>query len=530
MRINPFATAVSLTASLGTALAVATVPAAAAVGYDTYHFNNDRTGWNPNETILTAAAVSSGHFHLLRFLAADSVVYAQPLYAPGVTVGATKHNLAIVASENDSVYAYDADSGKLVWKRSFISPSAGITAVSVNSVGGCGQITPTIGISSTPAIDPTTNTLYLDAKIQIIKGSATTYEHQIHAIALSTGADRVAPVVVAATVRLDDGTMQSFGAQWQQNRAGLLLSRGAVYVGFGSSCDQHGKTVHGWIFAFDKTTLRTLAVLNTARSSSESSLGSVWQGTYALAADAYGSVYFTTGNGSFDADSGGSDFGESIVRATPSLTIADYFSPFDESTQSDEDQDIGSVGVMLLPSVPGSSAQLAISGIKSGTMFLLDRADLGRFNASADRSLQDVTLENNPNSLYGGPAYYNGFVYWGAGLEPMKAFALHLGAHPSLTLSSQTANSFPGEGGEIPSVSSNGTVAGSAVVWATTRAGQGGTIEMYAYDARNLGRLLWHGEVGIWRASGDAFLTPTVADGHVFVGGSGYGVAEYGLR
>jgi len=530
MRISSFALALSLIASIGMPLAVAPAPATAAQGYYTYHFNNDRTGWNPNETILSAAAVASGHFHLLRFLAADSVVYAQPLYAPGITVGTAKHNLAIVASENDSVYAYDADSGALVWKRSLIAPAAGITAVSVNSVGGCGQITPTIGISSTPVIDPTTNTLYLDAKIQITKSGATTYQHQIHALSLSTGADRVAPVVVAGSVRLDDGTTQAFRAQWQQNRAGLLLQRGAVYVGFGSSCDANGNSVHGWVFAFDKTTLRTVALLNTARSSSRSTLASVWQGTYALAADAYGSVYFATGNGSFDADSGGSDFGESVVRATPALTIVDYFSPFDEGTQSNEDQDIGSVGVMLLPSIPGSTAQLAISGIKSGTMYLLDRADLGRFNAAADRSLQDVTLENNPNSLYGGPAYYNGFVYWGAGLEPMEAFALHLGAHPSLTLSSQTVNSFPGEGGEIPSVSSNGTVAGSAVVWATTRPGQGGMIEMYAYDARNLGKLLWHGDVGVWRASGDAFLTPAVADGHVFVGGSGYAVAEFGLR
>jgi hypothetical protein len=301
-------------------------------------------------------------------------------------------------------------------------------------------------------------------------------------------------------------------------------------VGFGSSCDAMGNTVHGWVFAFDKTTLRTTAVLNTASSSSSSNLGSVWQSTYGLAADADGNVYFATGNGSFDADSGGSDFGESVVRTTPSLTVADYFSPFDESDQSNADQDIGSVGVMLLPNFTGSTAELAISGIKAGTMYLLNRENLGKFNASADRSLQDVTLENSDDSLYGGPAYYNGYVYWGASGQPMDAFALHLGTHPTLTLSSQSANSFPGEGGEIPSVSSNGTVAGSAVVWATTRPGQGGTIELYAYDARSLGKLLWHGDVGVWRASGGAFLTPTVADGHVFVGGSSYGVAEYGLR
>jgi hypothetical protein len=527
LRISSFTTAILFAAGLGTAPAAA---AAVTGGYYTYHFDNGRTGWNPYETVLSAAAVASGHFHLLRFLPADSVVYAQPLYAPSITVGKTKHDLAIVATENDSVYAYDADSGALVWKRSFIAPRAGITAVSTASVGNCPQITPTIGISSTPVIDPTTDTLYLDAKIQITKGASTTYQHQVHALSLSTGADKVAPVVVAASVRLGDGATQAFDAQFQQNRPGLLFANGNIYVGFGSSCDGESRTVHGWIFAFDKNTLRTVAVLNTARSSSGSYLGSIWQGTYGLAADSSGNLYFATGNGSFDADSGGSDFGESIVRATPQLTVSDYFSPFDEGTQSNADQDIGSVGVMLLPNFTGSNARLAVSGIKSGTMFLLDRDNLGRFNASADRSLQDVTLENSENSLYGGPAYYNGVVYWGAGGQPMEAFGLHLGTHPTLALNSRSANSFPGEGGEIPAVSSNGTVAGSAVVWATTRPAQGGMIEMYAYDARNLGKLLWHGEVGIWRASGDAFLTPAIAGGHVFVGGSSYAVAEYGLR
>jgi hypothetical protein len=524
MRITSFATAVLLAAGVSTA------PATAAGGYYTYHYDNNRSGWNSAETVLNTAAVASGQFHLVRLLAADSVVYAQPLYAPAITVGAVKHNLAIVATENDSVYAYDADSGALIWKRSLIAPAAGITAVSTASVGGCGQITPTIGISSTPVINPATNTLYLDAKVQITSGGVTTYQHQIHALALDTGADRVAPALVAATVRLADGTTQTFNAQWQQNRPGLLYANGLVYVAFGSSCDARASTSHGWVFAFDRNTLRLVSVLNTARSSTYSTLGSVWQGTYGLAADGTGHVYFATGNGSFDADSGGSDFGESVVRTNAYLTIVDYFTPFDEATQSDGDQDIGSVGVMLLPDFPSSSAQLAVSGIKSGTMYLLDRDNLGKFNSSADRSVQDVVLENRHDSLYGGPAYANGVVYWGAGGQPMEAFTLHLGAYPTLTLSSQTANAFQGEGGEIPSVSSNGTVPGSAVVWATTRPDQGGTIDLYAYDARNLGKLLWGGAVGIWQASGDAFLTPTVAGGHVFVGGSGYGVAEYGLH
>ena len=446
-------------------------PASAATGYYTYHFDNGRTGWNPNEKTLTAAAVGSRRFHLVRYLRADSVVYAQPLYAPGIAVAGAKHDLALVATENDSVYAYDANDGALVWRRSFIDPAAGVSAVSTSSVGGCGQITPTIGISSTPVIDPSTATLYLIAKIQITKGGTTTYHHQLHALDLADGKDRVAPAEVRATVVLADGSRQSFNPQWQQNRPGLVLANGTVYAGFGSSCDSDANAVHGWIFAFNCTTLHTVAVLNTATSSAGSYLGAVWQSTYGLAADTAGNLYFATGNGSFDADSGGGDYGESVLRVNPRLTVTDYFSPGDEGTLSNADQDIGSVGVMLLPNLPNSSAHLAVSGVKSGTMYLLDRDDMGRFNASADRALQEIALEKADDSLYGGPAYYNGYVYWGASDQPMEAFALTLAPKPKLTLRSRSANVYPG-GGEIPAVSSDGTVAGSAVVWATTRPGQ----------------------------------------------------------
>jgi hypothetical protein len=526
MRIRSFAAAAVLAAGIGAAPGFGVAPAAAATGYYTYHFDNYRLGWNAKETTLTAASVHS-HLRLVRLLATDSVVYAQPLYAPGIVVNGVKHNLAILATENDSVYAYDADTGARVWVRAFARPSAGVTAVSPSSVNNCNQITPTIGISSTPVIDPTTNTLYVLPKLQVTRGNTTTYYHILHAISLSNGADRVAPVAVHATVKLGDGTTQSFDDQWQQNRPGLLLSNGMVYAGFGSSCDSLGSTVHGWIFAWNAKTLGLAAVLNTATSSASSQLGAVWQATYALAADSTGNVYFATGNGSFDADSGGSDFGESIVKTTPNLVVSDYFSPFDESNLSNGDQDMGSVGVMLLPNFSGSNFHLAVSGIKSGVMYLLDRDNMGKFNASADRSLQDVTIEKSYDSLYGGPAYYSTFVYWGGGNQPMGAYKLQLGTHPSLTLTSQTSNSFPGEGGEIPAVSSNGTVPGSAVVWATTR---GNPIYLYAYDARNLSTTLYSGEVGQWDASGGAFLTPTVADGHVFVGGSGYSVAEFGVN
>jgi len=518
-----------LYAALAVSLGALTATASATTGhtgYYTYHFDNDRTGWNPNETSLTQASVSSSLFARIRTLGADSVVYAQPLYVPNVIVGGVSHNLVLIATENDTLYAYDADTGKSVWARSFIQPSRGSTAVSISSVGNCNQITPTIGISSTPVVDSSTLTLYLDDKSQLTAGGSTTYHDYVRAIDLTTGHDRVQPAEVGGSVAIAGGGTDVFQDQWQQNRAGLALANGNVYVGFGSSCDENASVTHGWLFAYNASTLKTTAIFNTTTTSADDYLGSIWQATYAPAVGPSGNIYIATGNGAFDAAAGGTDFGESVVRLDPSLQVLDYFSPSDEADQSNNDQDIGSVGVML---VPGTNPQVAISGIKSGVMYVLYGANLGGFH-STDQVPQEVTLENADNSLYGGPAYYNGSVYWGASNQPMEAFALTTSPSAKLTYTSETSNSFGGEGGEIPGVSSNGTKAGTAIVWATTRPSQGSMIQLYAYNATNLSHMLYAGTVGPWEAEGDAFLTPTIADGHVFVGGAGYGVAEFGLK
>jgi outer membrane protein assembly factor BamB len=526
---SPFVYAFSFAFAAALLATCGSEPAGAATGQYTYHFDNNRTGWNNRETTLTTANVSSSHFGLVRTLAADSVVYAQPLYAPGILVGSVRHNLAIVASENDTVYAYDADTGKLVWIRSFTDPSQGITSVSLSSLNGCDQVSPTIGISSTPVIDPSTDILYLIDKIQVTRNGTTAYQFQMRGLDLHSGRDRIPWTAIGATVKLGDGSSQSFNPQMQNNRPGLLLANGRVYAGFGSCGDKNPAVVHGWVFAFDASTLKQVAVLNTASSSVNSTLGSVWQATFGLSADANGNLYFSTGNGSFDADTGGSDYGESVLRTDANLNVTDYFSPFDENTLSNEDQDIGSSGVMLIPDIPNSSAHLAIAGMKEGTMYLLDRDNLGRFNASADRALQEVVMRNYSDSLFGGPAYYSGTIYWCAWGEPLMSYQLNLSPTPRLALRTMTSNVF-GQGGTIPSVSSNRTLAGTAIVWATTRPSKGSTIQLYAYDATNLAKTLYVGTVGTWEADKIAFLSPTIADGHVFVSGAGYGVAEFGLH
>lgn len=505
-------------------------PALANLGYYTYHYDNERTGWNPHETSLSSASVASKRFGLVRTLAADSVVYAQPLFVPQLQTKFGIRNVAFIASEGDSVFAYDADDGKLLWRRNFTDPAAGITAVTRDSVADCNAISPTIGISSTPVIDPARKTLYVVDKIQTTRGGNTTYENDLHALDLRDGTDRVAPAVIAGSAKTSDGTIATFNDQKQQNRPGLVLANGAVYVAFGSSCDAVPGGVHGWMFAYAASSLRNVAVLDTTASSANAYLGAIWQSTVAPAVDPSGDLYFATGNGTFDANVGHASYGDSILRTSPDLRVKDYFAPANDYALEAADQDVGSAGVMLVPYGRNTPEHLAVGGVKSGTMFLLDRNHLGRYDATGDRVLQEVTLENMPDSLYGAPAYYAGSIFWGAGGQPMQAFALSYSPTPHLTQGTHTRNSFPGEGGEIPAVSSDGTKAGSAVVWATTRASLGGTIELYAYDARDLGRTLFSGSVGTWQSTGDAFLTPTVAAGHVFVPGAGYGVAEFGLR
>ncbi len=459
-----FARAVAMASAAAVAAIAApglTQPVSVQPEYLTYHFDNARTGWNPHESMLTASAVASKRFGLIRVLPSDSVVYAQPLYVKGIRTARGVHDLVIVANEADRVYAYDPSSGALVWHRDFTDWAAGVTPQDRMTVDDCNQIAPTIGISSTPVVDRKTQTLYVVDKLQTNKGMTITWRHELRALDLRTGLDRQAPAVISGSVRNADGTTTTFADQHQQNRPGLVLANGTVYIAFGSSCDETAGTVHGWMFGYDARSLGKIATFATTSSTLNSYLGSVWQSTYAPAADAAGNLYFSTGNGSFDADKGGHDYGDAVLRLNRDLGVVDYFAPSNDQVLNNTDQDVASNGVMLVPDTAGR--RLAIAGAKNGVLYLLDRDSLGHF-ASPDRALQEITLEDAPNSLYGGAAYYPGYVYWGAGMQPMQQFALTTSPAPRLTARAHTPNAFPGEGGEIPAVSSNGTSDGSAVV------------------------------------------------------------------
>ncbi|MBV9103023.1 MAG: hypothetical protein JO060_05485 [Candidatus Eremiobacteraeota bacterium] len=494
----------------------------------TFHNDSLRTGWNSAETRLTQATVSSSQFGVRATLAVDGNVYAQPLYVHGAMILGATHNVLIVATENDSVYAFDADTGATLWHTSFIDPTRGITAA---PGGTCKQIQPWVGISSTPAIDRATQRIYVVAKTERTAGSKVIDANTLHALSLATGQDAVPPVLITGSARLSDGSRVRFDQTLDRNRPGLLLSRSNVYVGMGSNCDDDGDAVHGWVFAYRARSLKRVAVFNTTTDVARIYLATLWQSTYGLAADQNGSVYFATGNGAFDAYPSGNNYGDSVLRLSETLRVQDYFRPYYLPIQSDDD--LGSGGVMLLPPQPGSFPNEAVVAGKHGAIELMDRDHLGEYTPSGpDHVLFELPY---PGSVYGGPAYFadalGTFVYYAIGPESLQAYALTT-SPPALTLSSLTATEFP-FGGTIPSVSSNGTRPGTGIVWAVVRARYTGPsstpLMLAAFDADDLSRQLFAGPFGVWQnPQGFPMLTPTIADGKVFVGGSAT-VTVFGL-
>ena len=425
-------------ASLLAAGSATAFAAPASDGTYTFHYDNGRTGWNPHETALTVASVSSKRFGLVGTLATDSVVYAEPLYVPGVRVGGVAHDLVVAVTENDTAYGFDAHSGATLWKHSVLAAKQAPQPIS--SVNGCNQITPAIGISSTPVVDASAHSLYLVAKF-VDSSNGTTYHAQLRSLDLATGRENRPAAEIGGTVTLNNGNgaKHVFTPQWQQQRAALLLDRGVVYIGFGSSCDENASFVSGWMFAYDPHSMKQLALFNTATDYLGSNgyyMDSIWQGTYGPAADDAGGIFFATGNGEFDANvAGGKNYGDTVLHLTPNLHVADWFTPFDQQTLSNNDLDVGSAGVMLVPPAGTGSHRFAVAGGKNGKIFLLDRDHLGGFTRGGpDDVLQEIA--GPANSLFGGPAFYDRTVYQGFGGQPLVAYALATSPKPALIPSS----------------------------------------------------------------------------------------------
>jgi hypothetical protein len=471
-----------------------------------YHNDLARTGQNLNEKLLTPASVSSAHFGRLFSYPVDGQVYTQPLYLPGVIIpGKGIHNVVFIATEHDSVYAFDADNDLAapLWQVSFLNPAQGITTAASADLS-CSSIAPEVGITATPVIDQATGTLYVVAMTE--ETSSGNYVHRLHALDVATGAEKAgSPVEIQASVpgTGNGNTIVPFEPWLYKERAGLLLLNGVVYTSWSSQCDSGN--YHGWIIGYDTKTLQQAAVFTDTPNWDA---GSFWQGGAAPAADASGNIYVVSANGTFDANLGGSDLAESILKLSTGqgLAVADYFTPYDADALSDKDLDLGSSGALLLPDGAGSPAHphLLVSGSKSGTVYLVDRDHLGQFQPDGNSQIVQ-SLQSAVGPIFGIPAYFNNTVYFSAAHDQVKAFSIRAGllSTAPVSASSSTFAMF----GTVPSISANG--AANGILWTIDPAGM-----LHAYDAADLSHQLYQGSIG----SSVKFSTPTIANGKVYVG------------
>src|SRR5579872_4342997 len=394
----------------GVAAVIFSLPLFAQVNVLTYQYDNTRAGQNLNEVLLTKSNVNANQFGKLFSYPVDGQIYGQPLYLGGVNVaGKGFHNVVFVATEHDSVYAFDADSSPTnaasLWEVHFTNGTT-VTTVPASDVN-CGQIDPEIGITGTPVIDSASGTIYVVAMTKII-GITTSYAQQLHALDVTSGAERPgSPVTVQASFpgKGEGGSTVVFQPKNYKQRPGLLLLNGVVYTSWSSHCDIG--TYHGWLIGYDENTLQQVVMYNNTPNANQ---GSFWAGGAAPAADANGNIYVVAGNGAFDAESGGTDLGESFIKLSSAngLRVEDYFTPFNFSPLDSQDLDVGSAGVALLGDEAGSASHphlMAGSG-KEGRIYLLDGDNLGHWQAGSDSQIVG-SVAGAVGGLFGNPAYFN---------------------------------------------------------------------------------------------------------------------------
>ncbi|BAV34081.1 pyrrolo-quinoline quinone [Sulfuricaulis limicola] len=493
-----------------------------AVNVLTYHNDNARTGQNLQETLLTPANVNGTTFGKLFSYPVDGSVYAQPLYATNVRIAGQLHNVVFVATEHNSVYAFDADNKTSVplWRTSFIDPVNGITTVPSRDTN-CDDINPEIGITSTPVIDSVTGILYV---VAMTKENGA-YAHRLHALDIATGNEKFGTGMklqasVPGTAAPNDGKGRLvFNSLLENQRAALLLSNNVLYIATGSFCDLGNH--HGWVLTYDSKTLNLLGAFSSTPNGNE---GGIWQSGGGAAADANGSIYLITGDGSFDAASGGSNYGNTFLKLSgAALTVADYFTPFNQATLAAVNGDLGSGGALLLPDQSAGPAHLLVSAGKQGTIYLLNRDNMGKFQAANDSQI--VQSLPRPYPLFGTPAYFKNTVYMAAAGDRLNAYVLSNG---QLSLSKQSTSIF-GWPGATAVISANGSTDG--IVWALETNGSGAPAVLHAYSAADVSIELYNSNQNSGRDyPGPAikFSVPTVANGKVYVG-SQYQVSVFGL-
>jgi outer membrane protein assembly factor BamB len=443
-------------------------------------------------------------------------------------LGGSAHNVVFVATENASVYAFDSDSGTVLWQKTLLA-----SGEMPSDDRGCSQVMPTIGVTATPVIDRSAGAHGVIYVVAMSLDASQNYHQRLHALDVTTGAEQFnGPAEIAAIYPAAGGGSNTFDAGSYEERAGLLLLNGVIYTSWTSHCDFSPYT--GWLIAYNSSTLAQTAVLNVAPNSAGGG-PAIWMAGGGPAADSSGNIYVLTANGVFDTtlDANGfpsqGDYGNSFLKistAGGTLKVTDYFAMYNEATESNGDVDLGSGGAMLLPDVTdsgGATRHLVVGAGKDGNLYVVNRDSMGKFNPSSNQIWQEL-----PGVLGGGiwstPAYFNGTVYYGPSGGRLLAFTLSkamLAASPA----SQSTINF-GYPGTAAAVSANGSANG--IVWAHEN---GGAAVLHAYDASNLAHELYNSTQAAGRDSfgaGNKFITPTIADGKVFVGTTN-GVAVFGL-
>jgi hypothetical protein len=491
----------------------------------TWHNDNSRTGQNLNETILTLSNVNATQFGKKFTRSVDGRIYAQPLYVPNVSVPSKgTHNVVYVATENDSVYAFDGDGTPAtpLWHRGFTNPAKGITAVPCADTPNCGPVGPVAGITGTPVIDSTSKTLY----VVVFTKENGSYFQRFHALDITTGAEKFAgPVVIQASVPGTGvgsvGGTITFDPRLHNQRAGLLLSNGVVYIAWASFGDLGN--YHGWVLGYNATTLKLEAVFNDTPNGRQ---GGIWQSGGGLsAAPGESAVFLQTGNGTFDANlTGGLDYGDSFLRlsTTGGFFVADYFTPDNQSTLDDLDLDLGSGAGLIPPTQSGPFPHEIISAGKDGIIYVVNRDNMGKFNSSRNNVIQ--TVIGSVDGYYRSPAYFHNAVYYSGWADFLDRYTLTNGLLSALPVSESPTKLTHGS---TPSISANGTTNG--IVWALEHISLTSSV-LHAYDASDVSKELYNSSQKGTRDSivGSNLSVPTIANGKVYVG-TFSGLAVYGI-
>ncbi|MDP9291796.1 MAG: fibronectin type III domain-containing protein, partial [Verrucomicrobiota bacterium] len=495
------------------------------VSVTTWRNDNARTGQYLSETLLTPTNVNSTNFGKLFSYPVDGYVYAQPLYVSKVAIpGKGTYNVVYVATQHNSVYAFNADSATggtngLFWKVNLGTSAPTPNNDFGNRYGAYADIRPEIGITGTPVIDQASSTLYLVA----FTAENGTYVHRLHALDITTGAEKFGgPMVISASVSgtgagSSGGTL-AFLAKQHLQRGGLTLSNGIVYIPYSGIADTD--PYHGWVLGYTANTLQRVRTFNTTPNGSETG---IWMGGAGLVVDSSNNLFALTGNGTFTANTGGSSYGESFLKlSSTSLSVLDYFTPYNQADLSAADADLGSGGLLLLPDQAGTYPHLIMGGGKEGRIYLVNRDNMSKYSSSGDKVVQSVS--GAVTRIFNTPAYFNGLVYYIGSYDYLKAFSLTNGVLSSNALAvGGKSFDFPGAS---PSISANGATNG--IVWATLT---GNPATLYAYKASNVAVQLYNSTQAGTRdqaPDGCKFSVPTVANSKVYVGGQ-YALAVYGL-